>query len=454
MSSRENPNMSAEKHEDTNAVRPGTLRRGATTNMSAEKHEDTNAAAEGACPMSGFSRRGLFTRGLVAGGGAAVAALSVAAADPSAASAPTTMPFHGMHQNGILPAPAPASAHLAFDVTARNRTELAAMFAALTDRARILTAGGPPADLGVAAPATDDGTLGPTNPAGDLQVTVAVGSTLFDSRFGLAAHKPRRLRPMDTFVNDQLDPTRTGGDLLVTLTAQDRDTVTHAIRDICRSTRSNLQLRWRVDGFTPPPRPDGHPRNLLGFKDGIQGPDISNAAAMDQLIWVTPSTGEPTWAVGGTYQVVRLIRMHVEFWDRVSVSEQERMFGHRKDSGAPLSGGSEDTPPDYTNDAIGSTIPLDAHIRLANPRTPQTVDQQILRRSFSYDRGVDDVGNLDMGLVFGAFNQDLDRQFVTVQKRLANEPLVDYITPVGGGYFFALPGVQGPTDVYARALLA
>ena len=61
---------------------------------------------------------------------------------------------------------------------------------------------------------------------------------------------------------------------------------------------------------------------------------------------------------------------------------------------------------------------------------------------------------LDQGLVFVAFNQDPSRQFAVVQNRLNNEPMIDYITPVGGGYFFAPPGARNASDWVGSGLFA
>ncbi len=78
----------------------------------------------------------------------------------------------------------------------------------------------------------------------------------------------------------------------------------------------------------------------------------------------------------------------------------------------------------------------------------------MLRRPFNYSNGVTRAGQLDMGLLFICFQQDLERSFSAVQKRLNGEPLEEYIEPVGGGYFFVLPGAPHEGEHLGRPLIA
>jgi deferrochelatase/peroxidase EfeB len=215
-----------------------------------------------------------------------------------------------------------------------------------------------------------------------------------------------------------------------------------------------MQINWRMDGFVAPPRPAGVPRNHFGFMDGIANPDVADVAVANRLMWVQPGSGEPAWASGGTYHVCRIIRQFIEFWDRVSLNEQQTMIGRYRASGNVLGTGSLTAVPDFASDPKGKTIPLTAHIRLANPRTKASEDSRIFRRGYNYDNGVDLAGNLNMGLIFNCFQQNLVGQFIANQTRLIGEPMVDYISPIGGGYFFALPGVRDSSDWYASGLFA
>jgi deferrochelatase/peroxidase EfeB len=192
----------------------------------------------------------------------------------------------------------------------------------------------------------------------------------------------------------------------------------------------------------------------LGFKDGTANLDVDDAALMDRHVWVGSGDGEPDWAIGGSYQAVRIIRMFVEFWDRTQLIEQENLIGRNKVTGSPLGLDGEFTDPDYAGDPKGERIKLDAHIRLANPRTPQTDENRILRRGFNYSRGFDGAGRLDQGLAFVAYQRSLDKGFLTVQDRLKGEPLEEYILPVGGGFFFVLPGVVGEDRFLGDRLFA
>ncbi|MEN0579335.1 iron uptake transporter deferrochelatase/peroxidase subunit [Phytobacter palmae] len=411
-------------------------------------------------------------RRLLKGMGALGGALALAGGCPVAhaakpQSAPGTLspdarmekqPFYGVHQAGILTPQQASMMLVAFDVLASDEADLQRLFRLLTQRIAFLTEGGPaPETPNPRLPPMDSGILGPFIAPDNLTITVSLGDSLFDDRFGLRAQKPKKLQKMERFPNDALVSSLSHGDLLVQICANTQDTVIHALRDLIKHTPDLLSVRWKREGFISDhaARSKGKetPVNLLGFKDGTANPDSSENALMDKVVWVTNDQAEPAWAVGGSYQAVRIIQFHVEFWDRTPLKEQQTIFGRDKQTGAPLGMHNEHDVPDYASDPDGDVIALDSHIRLANPRTPQTQSSLMMRRGYSYSLGVTNSGQLDMGLLFVCYQHDLEKGFLTVQKRLNGEALEEYIKPIGGGYFFVLPGVKDQNHYLGQALL-
>jgi deferrochelatase/peroxidase EfeB len=420
----------------------------------------------GRAPLSRRAFLGTAALGTVVVGGAAAGGIKLAAGrDSSDDEGPENAPpraFRGYHQIGVLERPRPHGLLASFVCVDQSRAALAETLRGVSEEIDALMSGRVPPEINPALPPPDSGVLEEVTDPG-LMVTVSVGASLFDDRYGLANRKPRELVQMPFLANDRLDPNRSHGDLLITLQGKEPDVCLHALRRIMRRTRSGLVLKWMQETFI---RPDAVPevgetksRNLLGFKDGTANPDADDEALMDRLVWTQTAdtavgvTGrEPAWTVGGTYQVVRIIRMMVERWDRASLDEQEEIFGRHKVSGAPLSGRHETDIPTYTDDPDGKVIPLTAHIRLANPRDARTKDKVLVRRGMSYSRGVDPAGLLDQGLAFVSYQRRLSH-FLETQERLKGEPLEEYLRPEGGGFFYVLPGVVEIGDWLGRSLL-
>jgi deferrochelatase/peroxidase EfeB len=419
-------------------------------------------------PLSRRAFLGTAALGTVVVGGAAAGGIKLAAAGQkqSTSSDVDLAPqrgFRGDHQIGVLEHPSPHGLIAAFTCVDQSRPALAETFRGLSEEIDGLMAGRVPAETDPALPPPDSGVLDEVTDPG-LMVTVSVGASLFDHRYGLADRRPRELVRMPFLANDRLDPARSHGDVLLALQGKEPDVCVHALRRLMRRTRSGLVLQWLQDTFT---RPDAVPklgqtqsRNLLGFKDGTANPDADDERLMNTLVWTSKADTapaaedrEPAWTAGGTYQVVRLIRMMVERWDRASLEEQESVFGRHKVSGAPLTGQHETDIPDYAGDPDGAVIPLTAHIRLANPRDQRTKDKVLVRRGMSYARGVDSAGLLDQGLAFVSYQRRLSH-FLEAQQRLKGEPLEEYVRAEGGGFFYVLPGVVEIGDWLGRSLLA
>ena len=161
-----------------------------------------------------------------------------------------TQPFYGEHQAGILTPQQASMMLVAFDSLASDKADLERLFRLLTTRIAFLTAGGPaPETPNPRLPPMDSGILGAFIAPDNLTITVSVGESLFDDRYGLAKQKPKALQKMTRFPNDSLDAALCHGDLLLQICANTQDTVIHALRDIIKHTPDLLSVRWKREGF-------------------------------------------------------------------------------------------------------------------------------------------------------------------------------------------------------------
>jgi deferrochelatase/peroxidase EfeB len=409
-------------------------------------------------------------RSFLKAGGVAVATTSLGtAAGAQAASSPrcvdphlVTEPFFGAHQSGIV---TPQQTHTyvaAFDLSTDKRDEVIGLLRAWTEAASRLTRGEPAASLNGPddRPAADSAEALGNGPAG-LTITFGFGPGLFawdgKDRYGLANRRPAALVDLPRFNGDQLIAEKTGGDLLVQACANDPQVAFHAVRQLARIGSGATRMRYGQGGFFSGPRGET-PRNLMGFKDGTNNPAIKNPQLMNEFVWV--GSDGPAWMQGGTYTVVRRIRITLEHWDQMERGFQESVVGRQKYSGAPLGKKNEFDAPDLdATDKDGNpVIAENAHVRLSNRATNDGA--QILRRSYSYNDGTNfyierwppwrQETEYDAGLIFIAHQRDPRRGFIPINEKLSKLDMMNqFTTHVGSGIFACPPGVQGGSFIGA-----
>ncbi|KQV65928.1 peroxidase [Nocardioides sp. Root122] len=431
--------------------------------------------SEQPAPRTGgrLSRRGLL------GGGAAVAGAAGAFAAgrttahagtvdpaPAAGGRAATYAFRGAHQAGIT-TPAQDRLHFAaFDVLTDSRDELVDLLQKWTLAAEQMTTGEPAGSGAVGGDVRlppDDTGEALDLPASGLTVTFGFGPSLFrdasgKDRFGIADRQPAALRELPHFPGDVLDPARSGGDLCIQACADDPQVAVHAIRNLARIGFGTVSVRWSQLGFgrtSTTSTSQSTPRNLFGFKDGTANVKAEESAALDEHVWVgADDDAAGAWLAGGSYLVARRINMTIEVWDRQPLGDQEMFVGRTKDTGAPLSGGSEHTEPDF--DMPGSNdqpvIPVDAHVRVVHP--DQHGGVRMLRRGYNFVDGSNALGGLDAGLFFIAYVRDPGTHFVPLQLAMSKaDALVEYLKFTGSALFAVPPGV-GAGEHVGQALFA
>ncbi|MFE6734983.1 Dyp-type peroxidase [Microbacterium sp. NPDC057650] len=388
----------------------------------------------GAGDRSGTTRRQLLIGGAVAGVGAAAAVgadLLLNRADAADEAPSATMngeqvvPFHGVHQAGI---DTPAQAHgvfLGLDLhDGVDRAALVRLMRILTDDAARLTRG---------TPALADSE--PELVGAPARLTVTFG---FGPRFVAVAGGagPTWLAPLPAFGIDRLRPELSGGDLLIQVAGDDPLTVAHAVRMLLKDARGFVALRWTQRGFRRAygtERPGTTMRNLFGQVDGTVNPE-PGTKDFDRVVW-----SEGGWLAGGTGVVIRRIRMDLDKWDRLDRGGREASVGRRLSNGAPLTGEREHDEPDFeANTSLGfPVIPSYAHIRRARGED----GERIFRRAYNYDEHPEGAGVSESGLIFVAFQADVEKQFTPMQRRLDELDLLnEWTVPIGSAVFAVPPG--------------
>lgn len=289
-----------------------------------------------------------------------------------------------------------------------------------------------------------------------LTVTFGFGATFFE-RTGLKAHRPPGLDPLPPFSADRLDAGRSNGDLWVQIGADDALVAFHALRAVQKEAATTATVRWQMDGFNRTPGATAKPmtaRNLMGQIDGTGNPKPADSD-FDQRVFVAASTQDAAydWLTGGSYAVVRRIRMLLDDWEKLPVERQERVIGRRKADGAPLSGGTETTEMDL--DKAGPDgkllIPDNAHARISSP--DRNSGAAMLRRPFSYHDGISPDGSPDAGLLFICWQADPLRGFVPVQRKLdRGDALSPFLRHEASG-LFAVPGGAAQGEYVGQRLL-
>jgi|GraSoiStandDraft_4_1057263.scaffolds.fasta_scaffold119292_2 deferrochelatase/peroxidase EfeB len=386
-----------------------------------------------------ISRKHLLRLAGAAGGGLALGAAGYTRLDGgSSASAESDVePFHGTYQAGIV---TPQQKYLQFgslDVTATGKAGLRDLMRSLTATAAGLTAG----KAG-----------GEEFDPGRLTITFGLGASAFDSRFGIAAHRPPALVDMPHFNGDRLQSELTGGDIGVQCCATSHEVVDRALHAIVAAAQGAATLRWSQYGFVRDPLPGekgGTPRNIIGFKDGTNNLKPDDSVKMRSNVWVNPGDG-PGWMTNGTYLVVRNLTVHVSNFLIEPLDVQQYAIGRDKASGAPFG---------QTNEfaaVIPGREPTDCHIMVANPRKAGSEAERILRRGYTFTDGYEpQISNPLGGLFFISFQRDPRRQFIPIQQRLAvhDRFTVEYPVPRGSALYAVPPGTR-PDGYVGESILA
>jgi putative iron-dependent peroxidase len=261
-------------------------------------------------------------------------------------------------------------------------------------------------------------------PEGQLTCVVGFGSSCWDRLYG--EPRPAGLHPLAAVAGSRHTAVSTPGDLLFHVRAHRLDLCFEFAGRLMDRLGDGVRVVDEVHGFRY-----FDERDLLGFVDGTENPEDSDAAEA-----VLIGSEDPGFE-SGTYVVVQKYLHDLAAWHALSVEEQERAIGRTKLEDIEL--------PDEVK-------PANSHVALNTIVDEDGRQHQIVRLNMAFGRaGFGEAGTYFIGYARspGLIEQMLRNMFIG--KPQGNyDRILDFSTAVTGSLFF-VPNAAFLDDPGTRA---
>lgn len=209
---------------------------------------------------------------------------------------------------------------------------------------------------------------------------------------------------------------RASADILVQVFATDASLSVAASRHLLNGLAHTV-VTWSQSGYRPPrvSRENASPRNILGFVDGTANPKPGS----DEFVRAVHTASRSAMS-GGTYMVVRKIKLDVDRWFALAKSDQEGIIGRTHgDVKLPVSGRT------HGESSYGS------HVAIAEAVSKEV--GKMFRLGYTYaEEG-------RVGLLFQAYAGSAQRQITGVLLTLSQHDRLNQFARTVESEVFALP---------------
>jgi putative iron-dependent peroxidase len=247
-------------------------------------------------------------------------------------------------------------------------------------------------------------------PEGELTCVVGIGSSCWDRLYG--EPRPAGLHPLPTLAGSKHAAVSTPGDLLFHLRAHRFDLCFELAQRLVDALGGAVRVVDEAHGFR-----SFDERDLLGFVDGTENPEDSEAA--DALLI---GAEDPRFA-GGTYVVVQKYVHDLSAWNALTIEEQERAIGRTKLDDIELA---------------DEVKPANSHVALNTIVDDDGTQHQIVRLNMPFGT----VGAGEYGTYFIGYARESELIEQMLRNMFVGRPagnydrILDFSTAVTGSLFF------------------